>query len=210
VIFLLIVRFLISAVVLCACTQDFDAFESGSDSFSIDGGETSDAQTPTPDRTATDVTAASDTSAYDSAMADSVVVDSAPPVDANVACTEPRSVVYENHCYFFVTGNVNWNTASNNCKSAGAHLATLSSAQEEAAVAPTGTGLEWWLGMSKGSADPAVDASFLYVTGEARTSYADWAANEPSTAGSCVRLTNGGQWGALSCTTNRYYLCERE
>jgi hypothetical protein len=120
-------------------------------------------------------------------------------------------VSFGGHCYFALGSTNGFTAASNACKAVGAHLVTISSSAESNAVAPLSNGVDRWMGLSKAAAAPATDASYLFITGEARGSYSNWAAGEPNGSGNCVRMKAGGvQWGDDVCTTLHDAVCERE
>lgn len=116
-----------------------------------------------------------------------------------------------------------WPTARDRCVSQGqgARLATITSAEEQAFVAPmatsggNGTG-DLWIGLWR-DGGPSQTNRFVWITGESLDDYTNWNANEPNESGSaCVRLLAGnGRWADRVCSSNsnsnrHFALCERE
>lgn len=127
----------------------------------------------------------------------------------SVACTESGAKTFGGHCYFALSGNRNWDSGRTGCTGVGAHLVTISSAAEESFVETISGGSDRWIGLSRPSGSPVVDASFSWVTGEA-FSFKAWASGEPNDSGLCVRIRTGGQWSDTSCNNTNTAICERE
>jgi hypothetical protein len=78
-------------------------------------------------------------------------------------------------------------------------------------VTPISTTVDRWTGLSKNASDPAMDASYHFITGEARGGYSNWFPGEPNGSGDCVRMKAGGvQWADDPCTNLHDAICERE
>jgi hypothetical protein len=196
-------------LVLAACTMDFDAFDPHAGS--ADAG--SDAAPAVDAATSDAVTGGTDGSTAPDAGVDAGVDAVAPPdgADAAAPCTEPGAVTFMGHCYFALGSNRTSAAATTACTAASAHLVTITSAAESSAIAGVGSGVDRWIGLSRDAAAPAVDASYLWITGEPRAGYANWTAGEPNGSGTCVRMKAGGvQWGDDVCTTAHDAVCERE
>jgi hypothetical protein len=131
--------------------------------------------------------------------------------DAAIQCTEVGAVSFGGHCYFALGSTNSFAAAGSACTSLGAHLVTISSSAESNAVNPISTNVDRWMGLSKSASAPATDASYHFVTGEARGGYSNWSPGEPNGSGDCVRMKAGGaQWADDGCTNLHDAICERE
>jgi hypothetical protein len=209
--------------VFTACTMNFDAFHpegagtdaaSGSPADAMSGEGASDATTDAPDGSASTSSDAS-TDANDAASTDGASTTDATSgsdaSDAAIPCTEVGAVSFGGHCYFALGSMNSFAAASSACTNLGAHLVTISSSAESSAVAPISTNVDRWMGLSKSASDPATDASYQFVTGEARGGYSNWSPGEPNGSGDCVRMKAGGiQWADDGCTNLHDAICERE
>lgn len=120
------------------------------------------------------------------------------------ACT---GAVYMGHCYYLVNAAV-WSAAHASCMATGGgHLVTLDSAGEQMAAQALGAG-DRWIGLSRMMAQPAVDMSYVWVTGEPRV-YANWQMGEPNGSGTAVRMRTDGTWSDTSENNVNVGLCER-
>ena len=168
--------------------MDFDAFQPrgggtdaadgtpASDAMSAEGASdaaidsTTDASADTaPDTSSDTSTDASDDQSTDAPRA----ADGGDASDAAVACTEVGAVSFGGHCYFALGSTNSFTAAGSACTTVGAHLVTITSSAESSAVTPISTGVDRWMGLSKNAADPATDASYQFVTGEARGTYSN-------------------------------------
>jgi hypothetical protein len=181
---------LVFACVLGACTHDFDAFEPAGPSAG-DGGS-------------------SDSAAVDSGR-DSSTTDVAPPdapPDAPSGCSGSDGITFDGHCYF-LTPQASWTTSRDVCSAAGAHLVTIASTAEQGALAVLAPTQDRWIGLSRPTGSPPRDASYVWITGEARV-YSNWESGEPSGSGECVRMRPSGQWNDSSCSMSFAAICERD
>jgi len=187
---------------VCACTQDFSVFEP-------DGSDPNDGSTDVtvndagPDVVTADV--AKDTFVQD--VAQDVIPDVVP--DAPVACTETGAIMFGGHCYYLVTTTQNQSTASTGCKNAGAHLVTITTSGEQAAVIALGTGTERWTDLVH-NGNPVKDANYSWATGESRNGFNAWSPGEPNGTGQCATLLGTGLWNDQDCTISLSSICERE
>jgi cysteine-rich repeat protein len=113
----------------------------------------------------------------------------------------------DNHAYHVSYHALTWSAALADCASLGAHLATVTSADEESFIETHAFGNLWG-----GLTDAASEGIYLWVTGEPY-SYTDWQANEPSNGGAgedCLELSVGRGWNDLACTELRGYVCEKD
>jgi hypothetical protein len=210
--------FLASVVALaCAgCTLDFDRFAP------LSGGTAEAGTVPEMDATvAIDSTVVVAVDASSGGGTDAVAMQDAPPVDAgemskadagsdaSAACTDARSVSFGGHCYFPTTGRANFTNSSGACAAAGAHLVTITSAEEQTAVAAIYPQQDRWIGLSRLANSLPVATSYTWITGEPAT-FSHWDIGEPNFTGECVRMVQGGAWADNSCNTSYLAICERE
>lgn len=118
-----------------------------------------------------------------------------------------NGAVFMGHCYFAVSPAASWATQQAACTSAGAHLVSVGSAAEMAAITNVGAG-DRWIGLSRPQGSSAVDMSFVWVTGEPRT-YTNWSTAEPSGSGLGVRMRADGTWADTNENLGYVGLCER-
>lgn len=181
----------------CACTQDFGQFEPKDDAAAPSESGT-DASGP-------DATA--DATGPETGGPDAAAPDAAP--EAGVPCTETGAIQYGGHCYFLVSTTQNFNAAKSGCTGAGAHLVTITTAGEQAAVIALGTGTERWIGLYR-NGGPAKDAMYTWITGEGRNGFSAWSPGEPNGTGQCGTLLATGLWNDEDCTISLASICERE
>ncbi len=192
---------------MCSCAQDFDAFEpvDGAAPADVSAEAAADAAVESGVNDAT-VDVAQDVATKD--VTPDVPVDVTP--DAPVPCTETGAVQYGGHCYFLMSGAQDFNTSKANCKQANnAHLVTITTAGEQAAVMGLGSGSERWIGLFR-SSGPAKDQFYAWVTGEGRNGYSDWAPGEPNGTGQCGTWLSTGLWNDEDCSISLASVCERE
>lgn len=149
---------------------------------------------------------------------DAAPVDSAPPIDAmpceggNASLVDPSTGA----CYIRFDTPKNWLVATDNCRAlgGGAHLATITSAQENALLLNLAAGgVDFWLGGN----DRAQEGEWRWITIESMT-YVNWRAGEPNNGGNSGVVENcmiieadmGGTWDDRPCDYAYPYLCERE
>ena len=189
---------------VCACTQDFSVFDP-------DGATPVDSGTDEPAVTdgGPDVTA--DVVGKDTSVIDVVVKDVVPDVapDAPVTCTETGAITYNNHCYFLVTTAQTQAAAGTGCQNAGAHLVTITTTGEQAAVIALGTGTERWTDLVH-SGVPVKDQNYSWANGESRNGFSAWSPGEPNGTGQCATLLATGLWNDQDCTLSLSSICERE
>jgi hypothetical protein len=186
---------LVLTCALAACMHNFDAFE------------------PAPDATAPPSDAnAPDAGGSDVGPTDGTTDDPAPsdaPSDSTAPCTETGAIALNGHCYFLTTASASWDTSRATCVAAGAHLVTIASASEQAAIEALAPTKDRWIGLSRPVGSPARDASYVWITGEPRT-YTNWDSGEPNGSGECVRLRVGGRWAGNICASAVAAICERD
>lgn len=196
---------------VCACTQDFGQFDwldASALDATVDAAGDSSAADAAAD-VAADVTkdAPADVGVNDAAP-DAGPVDAA--ADAPVACTETGAILYGGHCYFRVSAAQDFNTAKTACTNAGgAHLVTITTAGEQAAVIALGSGTERWTGLFR-SGGAAKDAFYAWITGESRNGFSAWSPGEPNGTGQCGTLLGTGLWNDEDCAMSLASICERE
>lgn len=169
------------------------------------GAPDEDSAIPVEDSGAPDDTGvATDAGPADTGSGDTGAIDGG---DGGVPCTEPSSAVFGGHCYFPLAER-NWVTARDFCVSRGAHLVTITSAEEQAFVQTMLPGEDRWIGLYRptGPGTPP----FRWVTTEA-VGYTRWAMGEPNGSGSCARIRPSDQrWADQSCSQTLNAICERE
>lgn len=137
--------------------------------------------------------------------------------DGAVPCTETNAKRLRGHCYFLTTGTYSFEQARTACISRGAHLVTITAADEQELVATIGSTEERWIGLRRESTAPAlVKGSFQWVTGES-SSFDGWEPTEPDGSGECVRIRPPeSRWADRACsgtgsgTPALRAICERE
>ena len=168
-----------------------------------DANEPKDAPGPTTDEAGDGETAVDARVGVDAEMPG---VDAGTVADAGPPCS---GIVFRGHCYFAIARQ-EWDDAA--CASQGAHLVTITSADEQQMVATLGSG-ERWIGLRRPNNSPQRIASFAWVTNEP-VGYANWSTSngvqEPNFTGNCVRLLTNGTWADNDCTDSFVTLCERE
>ena len=191
---------------LSACTQDFSVFDPDGAAPPSDGSTDVTVQQDAGQDAVTADVVAKDTSVQDVAVQD-VIPDVAP--DAPVTCTETGAITYNNHCYFLVTTTQTQAAAATNCTNAGAHLVTITDANEQAAVIVLGATTERWTDLFR-NGGPAKDMNYKWLTGEARNGFSAWSPGEPNGTGQCATLLGTGLWNDQDCTVSLASICERE
>jgi len=84
----------------------------------------------------------------------------------------------------------------------GAHLAVISSIEENQVLTALQGAASSWIGLAKPG------ASFVWVTGDP-LAYDHWAPGDPNGEGNCGRLLQAvGDWDDELCTKNQPFLCE--
>lgn len=195
---------------LCACTQNFDTFNPTDDAAVVDVVAADGPGVPdTGVDAGIDVKAdvAKDVTVQDVAQDVPVIVDA--PADVPVACTETGAIQYMNHCYFLMSQAQDFNTSKANCSQVGAHLVTITTAGEQAAVIALGSGTERWMGLYR-SSGAAKDQFYAWITGEGRNNYSAWSPGEPNGTGQCGSLLGTGLWNDQDCSISLASICERE
>lgn len=183
----------------CACTQNFGQFEPDGSGPS-DGSADVAADVSNPAEGGVDA-------AVDAPAQESGPIDAAP--DVPVACTESGAIQYGGHCYFLVTTAATFAAATTACMNAGAHLVSITTAGEQAAVIVLGTGTERWIGLYRNNGPPK-DGTYQWITGESRNGYSAWSPGEPNGTGQCGTLLGTGLWNDEDCSLSLAYVCERE
>lgn len=105
----------------------------------------------------------------------------------------PRDAMhFQGHYYYAYADVLTWTQAKSACEKAGGHLATITSAEEQAAVLDylrEGSGLSgYWLG----GTDAAQEGDWRWVTGET-WSYTNWDAEQPDNLYSLDNISPTGE-----------------
>jgi hypothetical protein len=181
-----LLAFIASIAAVAACTHDFDVFEPGAS----DGG-------------ATPADAGMGTDAGNT-------VDAGTTVDSGSTCTESGAQALDGHCYFLLGNRSSWDEAKDACAGARAHLVTIGSSAEQSLVQGISPNQDRWIGLRRPTGSDPGEASFTWVTGEAR-SFSQWDSGEPDGSGECVRMDRGpGRWSDAACSSSLQALCERD
>jgi len=134
-------------------------------------------------------------------------VDAAPAtVDAASVTCPPTYTVAATGCYRWSTPAVSTNPAAAASACAadgqGAHLAVISSVEENQVLTALQGATTSWIGLAMPS------DVFVWVTGEMPV-FSRWAPGDPNGEGNCARLLQTvGDWDDDPCTKNQAYLCE--
>jgi hypothetical protein len=151
--------------------------------------------------------------------------DATPPPDAAPPCVGEKAVVdlATGHCYIRVQPSLSFANAKLGCTQLGAHLATITSASEQAVVASLddSTIAEVWIGAS----DSAQEGDWRWIDNldfppspsPNASSFQKWNAGEPNNNATgqgedcaILELRNGGVWDDRSCSTTLSSVCERD
>jgi hypothetical protein len=131
------------------------------------------------------------------------------PRDTAPACPESGGVLFEGHCYFLVATPKTFADARSACTAATAHLAAITSANEQAAIANLAGARDAWIGLRKDAAAPSTRSSFTWVTGELSL-FDGWAPEDPNGGHNCARVRADRLWGDNPCDSPYAFVCERE
>jgi cysteine-rich repeat protein len=110
-----------------------------------------------------------------------------------------------NHCYWLTVADARWTNVRQECISAGADLAAITSAAEQGIVEPLTTE-----SLFLGATDSATEGTFEWVTGEA-WSFENWNNGEPNDQDGedCLLMLASGRWNDGGCISSIRGLCER-
>ncbi|MCB9235050.1 MAG: HYR domain-containing protein [Bacteroidia bacterium] len=142
----------------------------------------------------------------DPGLCEATVNYSTPTATDNCASTFTSGNVYDGHVYVLVTSKANWINAAIAAANMGGHLATISSAGENAFLYNLITE-NTWIGFN----DTAVEGTFVWVNGEPVV-YTNWSAGEPNNNLGDEHYTEmriqDGKWNDAYIGTKRQYLVE--
>lgn len=129
-------------------------------------------------------------------------------------CTAVSGTVYQSHCYYPSAATTTWDVANTTSCAPPSHLAVITTAGEQGAVAAILPGKDRWIGMRKDAGSPNMKSSLYWVTKEPLSfeiwdSY-DTGAPEPNFTGDCVRMSPTDKWGDTGCNTAYAAVCEHE
>ncbi len=145
------------------------------------------------------------------------IVYTTPPASDNCGLCGPPTVAgysyagtFGGHKYFLSTTGRTWANANAEAMAAGAHLASITSAEENNFVTTTTSGLRTWIGLN----DVATEGTFVWTSGEAVT-YTNWEATEPnnSNGGEDFVITNWnnpGRWNDVVGSSTDIFLALME
>ena len=137
-----------------------------------------------------------------------VAPDAGPIGPPPVACTEANARVWRDngHCYIPLTVLSSWYVSRDRCRELGAHLVTISSAEEQSFVSTVVGSATRWTGLSRFGA-PA----FSWI-GDEPVTYENWEAGAPNVMGeaAAVLRTDTFRWFDAAVTQTHAPLCERQ
>ena len=108
------------------------------------------------------------------------------------------------HRYKYLSQDIDYDTATDRCAAAGAHLAVIDSIAENTYVRGLGTG-DLWIGFN----DLAQENTFRWTT-RASSSFTHWGGGEPNDNGveDCTYLPSNGMWNDTNCGDLKRAVCE--
>lgn len=166
-----------------------------SDGDGIDDSRDNCPSVPNPDQADCDQDGVGDACASDPSRA---------PHDGAVRWTGAGS---NGHWYQRFDHSVDWDTARAECAAIGGHLATLTSAEEDAFVGALNAGRNSWLG---GYRSPSNLGIWVWVTGEP-WSFANWIPGEPNcTCETGLQYWGQARWNDMHSNYRTSYICEWE
>jgi hypothetical protein len=129
--------------------------------------------------------------------------------DACSPCPAPTSLTgynligtFNGRTYFKSTTAQTWVNAHNSAAAVGAHLATVTSAAEQAWLAGATAGPAWI-----GYTDRSVENTFIWVTGES-SGYTNWCSLQPNNLGNEDFVEWNGCWSDRGAATTNFSLIE--
>ena len=144
-------------------------------------------------------------------VSDGTVAESEVAVDALGFPQSALHTAYNGHYYQVIQQRVSWYTANDNCIAMNGHLATITSAEENSALARIvrNHGGSTWLGGVRSAEDYS---KFVWITGEPM-SYTKWASGEPNDLDGeqCIHMyADDGTWNDYDYNTSSAtaYACE--
>lgn len=144
-----------------------------------------------------------------------------PCPDRSIPCEGGTRSDDGQHCYVPIRVPLAWDEARADCEARGAHLATLSSAEEHGLVASLNAGTAQWLGATDRQSEcNLVDApgcTFDWIGDDDPFVYAAWADLEPSGTDpatmareDCLAIGTAGAFEDHDCALALPYACESE
>jgi hypothetical protein len=143
------------------------------------------------------------------------------------ATLNPQAQAFGGHCYYLNSTPVSWSNAKMGCEqlSAGGHLVTITSQEEQTFVWNLATMTDVWIGATDGKmeSEPGdMSALSTWITGEDIMQFNGWAAGEPnnyqkpcsSGSGDCwehcgfMWVDTQGAWNDDICGYMKAYVCE--
>ncbi|XP_030052964.1 hepatic lectin isoform X2 [Microcaecilia unicolor] len=117
---------------------------------------------------------------------------------------------FEDHCYFFYKGELNWMDAKVMCEAKNATLAVITSAREQNFLSSRTDNERYWIGLS----DLNKEGEWEWIDGtDYNSSYKFWKTDEPNNfdrSEDCAHLWSMGEWNDVHCTYVCNAICERQ
>jgi hypothetical protein len=141
------------------------------------------------------------------------------------ASINAQAQAYGGHCYYRNTTPVTWSSARSGCEalSAGGHLVTITSMEEQAFVWGLAGMTDVWIGATDGLTDSQMGngTPSTWITGEDIGQFNGWASGEPNNyqkdcpgGGTCwehcgfMWVDTQGAWNDDICGYEKAYICE--
>ena len=111
---------------------------------------------------------------------------------------------YNGHSYKLFTTQATWTQAKKNCLSFGGHLATISSAEENAFIKSLCNNSSPWIG------GYGTSSSWKWTTGETWGEFTNWSSSSATKASStnAIRILSSGKWYSFPNSNSLSYICE--
>ncbi|XP_053399913.1 perlucin-like protein [Mercenaria mercenaria] len=118
-----------------------------------------------------------------------------------------------NSCYLFSNDEEYWTGAFEMCRIVGGHLVEINDDTENKFIAAqaSSTGRQYWLSLT----DVVEEGNWVWMTSKMPMTYSNWNMGEPTASfhgdfEDCVDMYTNGKWNDVTCTTRKFYVCEKE
>ncbi|XP_060561858.1 perlucin-like protein isoform X2 [Ruditapes philippinarum] len=116
-------------------------------------------------------------------------------------------------CYFFSHDEEYWTGAFEMCRIIGGQLVEIEDEFENSYITSViaSTGREYWISLS----DIVEENRWVWMTSMTPITYTNWDNNEPTSVfhghlENCVDMHTNGKWNDVTCTTRKFYVCEKQ